>query len=76
MIAIPLPECITGGWRGVLIEAHHVAGEVLHSVTVKARTGGAAKRAWFDRRPGAIAFAIEAAERQGLIAIDLGGDDD
>lgn len=76
-LSIPLPDAIaTKGWRGVLVETHLVAGESLHSVIVKARAGGAAKRAWFDRRPAALAFAIEAAERQGLSAFDLGSDDE
>lgn len=75
-LAIPLPDAVKArGWRGVLLEAHYVAGETMHSVTVKSRTGGTAKRAWFDRRPAALAFAIESAERQGLLAFDLGDDD-
>lgn len=72
MSAVVIPDLpARRGWRGIILDQHVVAGEVLHAVTVKTEPYRPARRTWFTDRAAALVHALELADMHEIMVFDL-----
>ncbi len=69
---IAVPPLLPGGWRGIIVEHHEIAGTRLAAVTVKPGLGRAPRRRWFADSTVALAHALDQAETLALPLLHLG----
>lgn len=70
MKLITLPE-VPGSWLGVRVEAQHVAGTAMWSVTIRGRGGAYVERTWHTDEGVALAYACNQADSRHLPLFDM-----